>query len=149
MADDIRAIKGFETLPLRQQVLKPFASEAECAYAEDDFPTTFHFGFFQSGKLISIATFIQQSHADFPGHHSYRLRGMAVNPEYQGRGYGQKLLKYGMDFLADQDCDFLWFNARVKAFSFYEKMGFFMYGPLFELPGIGPHKVMYKNLNPR
>lgn len=149
MSDEIRELKGFETLPLRQKVLKPFASLAECAYAEDDFPTSFHFGYFRLGNLISIATFIKENHPEFAAAYSYRLRGMAVDPVFQGQGVGKKLLLYGVEFLKKQDCDFLWFNARIKAFSFYERAGFIPHGPLFELPGIGPHKVMYKNLIPR
>ncbi|MFM6929817.1 MAG: GNAT family N-acetyltransferase [Bdellovibrio sp.] len=115
----------------------------------DDLATTFHFGLFVAGKIISIATFIQEPYSEFAAEHPYRLRGMATDPNYSGQGYGQALLRYGVEFLKEQSCDLLWFNARQGAFPFYEKLNFYYHGPLFEMKDIGPHKVMYKTLIPR
>lgn len=144
---DIRLISTHDTLPLRKKVLKPFLSEEECVNPGDDFPTTYHLGLFHNGVLVSISTFIQEAHPDFPAQFPYRLRGMATDETFRGKGVGSILLKHGEEFLRDKGCDFLWFNARIKAFSFYEKLGFSYYGPLFEMKDIGPHKVMYKVLD--
>ncbi|MBO9667280.1 MAG: GNAT family N-acetyltransferase [Bdellovibrio sp.] len=146
---EIQQITTEQTLPLRQKVLKPHLSVLECVNAGDDDATTYHLGLVRSGKIVSIATFIKENHPDFPAKYSYRLRGMATDSSEQGHGWGLKLLGYGVEFLEEKGCDFLWFNARIKAFSFYEKLGFQYYGPLFELDRIGPHKVMYKYLDPR
>lgn len=149
MSLEIKSISPQETLPLRQRVLKPFATLQECAYDEDSKSSTFHYGLFVDKKLQAIATFIQESHPEFNYQHSYRLRGMAVNHELQGQGLGQQLLHYGISALQEKGCDFLWFNAREVAFTFYKKLGCIEHGPLFEIPRIGPHKVMYKKLNSR
>lgn len=146
---EIRQITTSETLKLRKNVLKPFLTEAECVNPGDDLPTTYHFGLFLGDQLITIATFIKEDHPGFFTQHSYRLRGMATNSSFHGQGFGKKLLSHGVEQLEKMGCDFLWFNARIKAFPFYESLGFLYYGPLFELKDIGPHKVMYKHLNPR
>lgn len=145
---EIMRISTQDTLGLRKSVLKPFLSEIECINPGDDLESTFHYGAYLSGNLISIATFLREDHPDFKTRHAYRLRGMATDTKYQGQGVGHKLLKFGMQQLSKKGCDFLWFNARVKAFSFYEKLGCQHHGPLFELKDIGPHKVMYKHLIP-
>lgn len=149
MRDEIREITTQETLSLRQRVLKPFLREDQCVNPGDDLITTHHFGLFYDGKLVSVATFLLESHPDFPSGLPYRLRGMATDVSYQGQGLGQKLLRHDIEHLRQKRCDLIWFNARIKAFPFYEKLGFLYHGPLFEMKDIGPHKVMYKHLIPR
>lgn len=138
-----------QTLPIRKKVLKPFLTPAECINPGDDLVTTYHFGLFHGADLVSVATFLLESHPDFSAGFPYRLRGMATDEKYRGQGFGQKLLTHGVEFLREKRCDFVWFNARIKAFPFYEKLGFDYHGPMFELKDIGPHKVMYKHLIPR
>lgn len=146
---EIRRVTTAQTLPIRQRVLKPHLSEAECVNPGDDLPTTFHFGLFIEGKLVSIATFLQESHPAFASGFPYRLRGMATDDSYRGKKWGQLLVRFGVEELRSRRCDLVWFNAREKAFPFYERLGFSFYGPLFDIKDIGPHKVMYKHLIPR
>ncbi|MGZ3779988.1 MAG: GNAT family N-acetyltransferase [Pseudobdellovibrionaceae bacterium] len=147
--DEIKEISARETFQLRRDVLKPFLSLEECVNEGDHLPTTFHLGLFHKNKIVSIATFILESHPDFSAGLPYRLRGMATDKNFQGQGFGQKLLRYGVEHLRQKHCDLIWFNARESAFYFYEKLGFLHHGGLFELKNIGPHKVMYKPLFPR
>ncbi|WII72182.1 GNAT family N-acetyltransferase [Bdellovibrio sp. 22V] len=146
---DVQLITTQQTLPLRKKVLKPFLSEEECVNPGDDLVTTYHFGLLHAGKIVSVGTFIQESHPVFSSGYPYRLRGMATDSKYQGQGFGQKVLRHGVEHLRQKRCDLLWFNARIKAFPFYEKLGFLYHGPLFDIKDIGPHKVMYKPLIPR
>lgn len=143
---EIKRITTAQTLPLRQKVLKPFLPVAECTNPGDDLATTYHFGLFHGGKLVSISTFLLESHPAFSAGFPYRLRGMATDDKYRGQGFGQKVLSHGVEFLRSQGCDFIWCNARLKAFNFYATLGFRFHGPMFELKDIGPHKVMYKHL---
>ncbi len=145
----IELISTKQTLPLRQKVLKPFLPADECVNPGDDLPTTYHFGLFYSGKLIAVATFLLEPHPNFSAGFPYRLRGMATEEKYRGQGFGQLLLRYGIEFLREKRCDFVWCNARIKAFPFYEKLSFKFHGPLFDIKDIGPHKVMYKHIIPR
>lgn len=145
----IARISTAETLLLRQQVLKPFLHPADCVNPCDDLSTTYHLGLFHGGKLVSIATFLLESHPYFLAGHPYRLRGMATQDKYRGQGFGQILVMHGIALLLEKRCDLIWCNARIRAFSFYEKLGFQFSGPLFDIKDIGPHKVMYKHLIPR
>ena len=142
----IDLITSDQTLELRQKVLKPFLSRKECANIEDSFPTTKHFGLFYNDRLISTATIFPESNIRLNCGFPYRLRGMATDINYQGQGFGGALLMSIIDFLKEKRCDMLWCNARFKAFQFYKSNGFQFSGEMFDLPDIGPHKLMYKRI---
>lgn len=146
---EIKLIGTQDTLSLRKNILKPFLTEEECINPGDDFEDTYHFGLFHKRELITVATFLQESHPNLSAHYPYRLRGMATHSLFQGRGFGQSVMNHSMQFLKMRGCDLIWCNAREKAFSFYEKLGFLYSGNYFDLPRIGPHKVMYKLLIPK
>lgn len=147
---EVRRVDYKLTLPLRQKVLKPFLQEEECINPGDDLPSTHHFACYainsEMEKIVSIASFIQEPHPIAPDAQSpYRLRGMATDIAAQGSGAGALVLNEGMKFLKSQTaCNFVWCNAREKAFGFYQKMGFTTHGEMFDIKDIGPHKVMYK-----
>lgn len=142
----IEQITSEQTLDLRQKILKPFLSKKECVNPEDFLPTTSHFGLLYNDRLISVATIFPEANKELFCGFPYRLRGMATDLNYQGQGFGGALLMSVIDFLKDKRCDLLWCNARIKAFPFYKTNGFQFHGEMFELPDIGPHKVMYKRI---
>lgn len=144
----IQFISAAAARPLRQKVLRPRWTLEECEYPCDADPETFHLGFFLNGELVAIATFQRETHPDFPSGSSFRLRGMASDEKVRGRGFAARIVRRGVEVLRARGADFLWFNARVGAMGFYEKLGFVAYGGLFDIDDIGPHKVMYKFLNP-
>jgi GNAT superfamily N-acetyltransferase len=156
-AYEIRQVAAQDILWIRQKVLRPHQSLEECQFPEDMNPRGFHLGLFlrdsMNSHLISIASFhpqlvptsLQES-LPIPPYQPYRLRGMATLPEYSGRGYGAFLVKAGEEKLKEKSCDFLWFNAREKAFRFYSRLKFNFFGELFDIEGVGPHKIMYKSL---
>jgi len=71
---------------------------------------------------------------------------MAVLEAYQGRGFGAHILKHGTALLKEQGVHMLWMNARIGAITFYEKLQFLSVGDLFDIPPIGMHQRMYKEL---
>ena len=140
-------IYSAETHDLRQRILRPGQALAQCIYNEDDDPSTFHLGIraASSPTVISNGTFIQQDHPLFPGAvKPFRLRGMATDIQFQRQGLGQKIIHAALVELKTRNCDLLWFNARTSAELFYLKLKFLADNNVFELPQIGPHKVMYK-----
>ena len=149
MQGAVRSITAKETLSLRHKVLKPNLSLDECANPEDVEPSTFHLGLFFQSKLVSVASFSYQSCPLMSAGAPYRLRGMATDEKYRSQGFGTELINFAQDLLRQKRCDLIWCNARIKAIPFYENLGFRTLGNLFEIPGIGTHKVMYKILNPR
>ena len=42
--------------------------------------------------------------------------------------------------------ELLWGDARLEATGFYEKLGLKMKGEIYDVPDIGPHKLMYIKL---
>ncbi len=147
MKTSIQFLKADEILSLRAQVLRPGQDFAKAKMPQDQDPRTFHLGLMNDGHLATIASFHVDSHKDLPAQNPYRLRGMASDPRFQGKGGGRQILDFGMRELRQRNCDLLWCNARESAFSFYEKCGFSFSGDMFDIAEIGPHKVMYKYLS--
>lgn len=142
----VKEISAAETRPLRRAILRPHQRAEELLYTADDDPQSFHLGAFDGAELISVASFLFDSHPDFDDSRQFRIRGMATLADYRGRGIGMKLLDSGLKRIKGEGVEFVWCNARETAFQFYEKAGFAYFGEMFEPPGIGPHKVMWKRL---
>jgi ribosomal protein S18 acetylase RimI-like enzyme len=68
---------------------------------------------------------------------------MATAHAEQGKGYGNKLVNFAIVYLRGKGVNYIWCNARQKAFNFYQSLGFEFISETFDIPGIGPHKVMY------
>lgn len=142
----IQQVPYQDVLPLRARILKPHLPLAECENPGDLRSDTFHLAAFDLDQIIGIASFEFENHPDFFAKKSARLRGMATDENYRRSGIGKLLVMNGTDVLRALNTELLWFNAREKAFPFYESLGFQFHGEFFELPKIGPHKVMYKYL---
>ncbi len=144
MIFEVRPISADETLDLRSRILRPGQSVELCRYTEDALPTTFHLGVFTDRRLVCNGSFIQQAHPRFvQAQLPYRLRGMASDPDFQKKGFGSSLISTAKRILQEKNCDLLWFNARTSAEIFYQKLDFKQIDEIFDIPQIGPHKVMY------
>lgn len=104
----------------------------------DRLPSTVHLVLTMDGEEIGCATIMKEERA---GGFGFRIRGMAVDEEFRGRGYG-RLLMEGTQQSARELSTGLWCNARVIAIPAYEACGFRTVGEEFDMPGIGPHYVM-------
>lgn len=148
----IQSITSRDTLNVRHKVLRKGRSIEECHFAGDELQTTFHLGAFEKEKIIGVATFLMnkdiqiESIEDIKLHFCYQLRGMAVLETAQGKGVGQQLLKQAEKLLKERFIKALWFNARILAVPFYEKMGYQIASDLFEIPSVGDHYKMIKLL---
>lgn len=142
----IKKITGDEVLDIRNKVLRNSRlSLDECRFPNDDVPGNFHLGAYAGEVLVCIASFHLQNYGDYTGA-GWQLRGMATLPAYQGQGWGQKLVQQAIEILEQQAAGYVWCNARKAAVNFYEKLGFAIVSDEFEVPGIGPHYVMYLGL---
>jgi GNAT superfamily N-acetyltransferase len=142
-----KLISADDCKPLRSLVLRWGLPPAQCTFPEDRNETTFHLGVLLQEKIISVGTFINNSLAQFPGHKNpYQLRGMATAPEARGLGAGRLLLETAEVILKEKGCQLLWFNAREKAFLFYEKSGYIELNGQITISEFGPHKIMLKEL---
>ncbi len=156
----IQAICAVDTRPLRQKVLRPHQQLDELNFPGDDDLSTLHLGLFINDELVGIASIYREA---MPGREedvcAWRLRGMAIAPELQGRGYGSKLLNAcvqhvkqsvnaatSASYTQELQPVIFWCTARVSAQQFYEQHGFRISGEVFELPDIGPHYIMFRIL---
>lgn len=58
----VKNIDGSETYVLRQKILRPNQTLADCKYPSDYETDTFHLGAFINDQLISIASFSKEMH---------------------------------------------------------------------------------------
>lgn len=143
----IALITAEETLPLRQAVLRPQCKISDLCFEGDNHTSAYHWGAFDEQRLIGICTIFPDpspTHLDTTDKFWFRIRGMAVLPEYQGQGIGQKLLEQAFQQISKSTAkvDGMWCNARFNATGLYKKFGMATQGELFEVPLAGPHYYM-------
>ena len=151
---EIRQLSAEQVRQMRHTVLRPHQPPEQLVYPKDDIEQTFHLGAYVDGKQVSIASFLYDDHPELrsPGF-QYRIRGMATLPEYRAQGLGTKLIEVGVDIIKENisivtegEKRRIWCNARESAFEFYEKCGFEIVGEMFEIEGIGSHKIMWREV---
>ena len=142
---EIRAIEAKDTYPIRKEELRKNVSLSHKMVGDEE-PDTVHLGIFFEGELAGIVSLMKASIPAFKDEAQYQIRGMATASCHQRKGFGKRLLEEAENRLKAAGVEFIWCNARVVALDFYLKMGYAIYGPVFELPEIGPHYKMYKRL---
>jgi GNAT superfamily N-acetyltransferase len=130
-----------QTRALRQSVLRPHDSVEDIAAGEAD--GAHAAGVFDGQALIAVGTI-----APSPERGGWRVRGMATAPEARNRGAGAAVLELLVSHARDRGATLVWCNARTPARSFYEHAGFRCVSGVFEIPPIGPHVVMERDVRP-
>jgi GNAT superfamily N-acetyltransferase len=143
---DLRPIPAHETRALRQRVLRPHQRPEELVYPGDDAPDTLHLAVYVNGEQVGVASLYREPMPGESDPRVWRLRGMAVTPALQRGGHGRALLEACIAHAKGRGGTRLWCNARTTAAGFYTRLGFEVQGAEFELPGIGPHYVMWRAL---
>jgi predicted GNAT family N-acyltransferase len=134
-----------DVLPLRARVLRPGQPIDVARYDIDADPATVHVAARDAdGRVISCATVFPEPFDDEP---AWRLRGMATDVAWQGRGVGSAVLARVIDDVRRAGGEVLWCNARVAALGLYRRAGFVTVGEEFEVTGIGPHYVALLRLS--
>jgi|SRR5579872_6327953 len=139
----IRFIPVEDTLAIRNDILRGGKLTLDqCRFPGDEDEEAFHLGYFDNERLVCIATFHLQNHEKYPGK-GYQLRGMATLEAYRGKGIGNQVVNFAIVYLRGQKANYLWCNARKTALKFYIDLGFEVISDEFEVPVIGPHRVLY------
>ncbi|MFM7180486.1 MAG: GNAT family N-acetyltransferase [Verrucomicrobiales bacterium] len=100
----------------------------------------FHHGLFEGERLIGCAIAVRLTPEEI------KIRQMAVDPDYQGRGCGRQLLDEVMAIWKDRGIRLVSLNARLSVARFYERLGFSRTGAEFTEVGL-PHVKMIKQLH--
>ncbi|MDQ1445674.1 MAG: hypothetical protein QOI20_2138 [Acidimicrobiaceae bacterium] len=144
-------VTAADTHSTRRLVLREGRSDSVVAFDGDDDPGAIHLAAVDHidgdiddirTSIVGVATFFPSPCPPRPNDVAYQLRGMAVLPEYQGRGVGASLLAAGVERVRAAGATLLWANARDSALGFYEGKGWKAEGDGFEYgPARLPHHV--------
>jgi GNAT superfamily N-acetyltransferase len=153
----VEKVPAWTTWPLRQEVLRPGRAVRDCIYpGEDDSRTAHAAALLRPGPpaadftVLAVGVVMAEPPQWDPGiDDGWRLRGMATHPDHRGQGLGGWVLDFLMGHVSGQGGGLLWCNARVPALGLYRRADFASRGPVFELPEIGPHQVMWRTVEPR
>ncbi len=140
----IKEVAASDIYPVRHVVLRPGKSFETCVFKGDELESTVHFALFSGGKIAGVTSLFASASDLFPEEDQFQLRGMAVLDEFQKRGFGQDLVKYGEEYAQNKSVPLIWFNARIVAVPFYEKLGYEIISGSFDIGDIGKHYVMFK-----
>jgi predicted GNAT family N-acyltransferase len=146
MPPQLRALRAEAARPLRQQILRPHQKAEELVFPGDDAADTVHYGLYEGDTLVAISSLYREAESGDPRLDAWRLRGVATLPEYRSRGLATQILLACIDHIRAQGGGLLWCNARTSAKPFYDKNGFETVGEPFELPGIGEHYLMRREI---
>lgn len=139
----IKFITADDVLPLRNEVLREGTLTLnECRFPNDDAEEAFHLGYYAGEELACVASFHPKGYEGYEGK-AYQLRGMATAAQHRGKGMGNMVVNFAITYLRGQKVNYMWCNARKVAVPFYMGTGFEVISPVFDVPGIGPHYVMY------
>lgn len=144
----IRELPTADIKKLRFEVLWPHKTSVDvCTIESDELETTFHLGAVLNNEVVGTSTFLIDINDNFESKRQYRLRAMATSPIVRGKHVGQQIIETSIEKLKKMNIELLWCDARLEATGFYEKLGFTMKGEIYNVPDIGPHKLMYIELN--
>ena len=140
----IKKIAATETYSVRLPVLRKGKPIESCHFDGDDLESTQHFGLYLSQELVGIISLFKKNNPTFSEKNQYQIRGMAVLENHRKKDFGKALIIHSEEECKNQGVDLIWFNARMEAIGFYEKMGYKQEGIPFDIPDIGEHIVMFK-----
>lgn len=143
----IKKISFNKTFVVRHPVLRANRPVEECYFEGDELPSTAHFGLFDQEKLIGVVSVFEKNHPNFNEEKMYQIRGMALLKEYQNKDLGTLLIHEVENFVKELKGVIIWFNAREKAVNFYKKNNYQVMGSIFDIPNVGPHYLMFKNIS--
>lgn len=144
---EVKRITPEQTRPLRHLVLwSHIEKEDDCVIDIDHRDDAFHLGVFVDGELRCIGSFFAMFSPKISFEKQYRLRAMATHPEFHGKGLARELILHALEILKEKEQDVLWCDARINAVGFYERLGFSQLDEVYDVPKIGPHKFMWKEI---
>ena len=143
--------------PLRTRILRPGWTDRLATYDQDD-TVAVHVAAYRVGdpEPAGVGTVYAEPPPDanrdeipaeaYATGAAWRLRGMATSESARGTGLGRVVLEACFGVVREAGGTVLWCNARLVAVPFYERLGLACVGPEFDIPGIGPHYVMWRRV---
>ena len=126
---------------LRNEVLLRPIGLPDHAWEMNDYKS-WHFVAVENGKLLGCAVLFP---TDEEGTTAQLLQ-MAIEPDFQGKGIGKRLVFELLAFAKQQGIKEVTCHSRKYANAFYQKLGFEIYGEDFEEVGIAHNYMSIKIL---
>lgn len=142
----IKKITYLETFSVRHLVLRVGKPIETCFFEDDDSDSTVHFGYFENEILVGVVSLFKNKNIIFDATNPFQIRGMAVLENHRKNGIRELLIKKCEVYVTENLGDLIWFNARVIAVKFYEKLGYTAIGNSFDISDIGKHFIMSKTV---
>ena len=142
----VRPVTLAAILPLRHAILRPGLPLATAHFDGDDDPTTMHLAAVLDADdaVVGCATLMARPYRNHP---AWQLRGMATRADLARRGVGRAVLAAAEALVRERGNPLvLWCNARLAAVPFYQSGGWRVVSEEFDIPGVGPHHVMVREL---
>ncbi|MFA6597054.1 MAG: GNAT family N-acetyltransferase [Ignavibacteriaceae bacterium] len=98
----------------------------------------FHFAAFEGDKLVGCLLMKAIDNKEI------KMRQVAVDEDYQGKGVGKMLVLYSEKFVSVKGFSLITLHARKTAVPFYEKLKYETVGDEFTEVGL-PHFIMKKD----
>lgn len=146
MTKNIKQIRTIDTFSIRHPVLRSGKPIESCHFDGDDLETTLHFGLFHESNLVGVISIFEVRNPLFVEESQFQIRGMAVLEHHQKKGFGEALVRHAEDYIKGQNGTMIWFNARIVAVGFYEKLGYQIIGASFDIGDVGEHYVQFKKI---
>ncbi|UCE92645.1 MAG: GNAT family N-acetyltransferase [Flavobacteriaceae bacterium] len=140
----IKRIEVEKTYPLRKDILRKGMTLSHKMPGDEE-KESLHLGLYADEELVCVGSFMKNTRKDFSGV-QFQLRGMATSEKFQKKGFGKRLMKYAEQILKSEGVDVIWCNARTTATVFYKNLGYQIIGEEFDVPQVGPHFVMFKEI---
>jgi GNAT superfamily N-acetyltransferase len=132
-----------EIVDLRHAVLRAGMARETAYFPGDRDSRTVHLAAKHGPAIVACATVLVNQ---WEGRPACQLRGMAVDPGYQRRGVGGRLLAEIERVALENGVGLIWANARAPAAEFYRKYGWEIVSEQFEIATAGPHFKMLREL---
>lgn len=126
MLEMINEVPYEDVLKIRQTVMYPNKDKESVTLSEDS--NGLHIGYYLDGKPVSVFSL-------FLSNREIQFRKFATLTEYQGKGYGSKLMEWLLTYIEDLKFSRVWCNSRVDKIDFYKKFGFSETADKFEKGG--------------
>lgn len=145
----VKPILAAETLTIRWIILRPGFPPETAIFEGDNVPTTQHFGGFIGDRLVGVASIYQIPSPDrVTILRAWQLRGMATLPDVRGLGVGKALVAACENAVRNGGDSLLWCNARTSAIDFYAQLGWTVSSDEFDIPTVGLHRRMLREIAP-
>ena len=129
-----------EERELRNKILLRPIGIPDYGWEKND-PISWHFAAVSDGKIVGCVLLVPLDEQCKKG----QLIQMAVTTDWQGKGLGKQLVSTLINFAKSKDFTTIEIHSRADVTSFYEALGFSIYGDVFEEVGL-QHQYLVMDL---